>query len=88
MRGIGSLYYLMYAIQHGLPEPLALQLMQMTLIVVTLSILLHGISVKPLMEPVLAPWPLMWVKARRGRGGAGPRTGDVPTPQPACSPRP
>lgn len=49
VRGIGSLYYLMYAIQNGLPEPLALQLIQLTLIVVTLSILLHGISVKPLM---------------------------------------
>ena len=49
VRGIGSLYYLMYAIQHGLPESLALQLIQMTLIVVTLSILLHGTSVKPLM---------------------------------------
>lgn len=50
VRGIGSLYYLMYAIQHGLPEPLALELMQMTLIVVALSILLHGTSVKPLMD--------------------------------------
>ena len=50
VRGIGSLYYLMYAIEHGLPEPLALQLVQMTLIVVTLSILVHGTSVKPLME--------------------------------------
>ena len=49
VRGIGSLYYLMYAIEHGLPEALSLQLIQMTLIVVTLSILLHGISVKPLM---------------------------------------
>ena len=49
VRGIGSLYYLMYAIQHGLPQPLALQLVHFTLIVVTLSILLHGISVKPLM---------------------------------------
>jgi NhaP-type Na+/H+ or K+/H+ antiporter len=49
VRGIGSLYYLMYAITHGLPEPLALQLTQLTLIVVTLSIVLHGISIKPLM---------------------------------------
>ena len=49
VRGIGSLYYLMYAIQHGLPETLALELIQLTLIVVTLSILLHGISVKPMM---------------------------------------
>jgi sodium/hydrogen antiporter len=52
VRGIGSLYYLMYAIQHGLPEPLALQFIQLTLIVVTLSIFLHGTSVKPLMEHV------------------------------------
>lgn len=50
VRGIGSLYYLMYAIQHGLPEAVALQLMQITLIVVTLSILLHGVSVKPLIN--------------------------------------
>jgi sodium/hydrogen antiporter len=48
VRGIGSLYYLMYAIQHGLPESLALQFIHFTLVVVTLSILLHGISVKPL----------------------------------------
>lgn len=50
VRGIGSLYYLMYAIQHGLPEDLALQLIQITLIVITLSIIFHGISVKPLMR--------------------------------------
>ena len=37
------------AIQHGLPEPLALQLIQLTLIVVTMSILVHGTSVKPLL---------------------------------------
>jgi hypothetical protein len=39
----------MYAIQHGLPEGLALELMQLTLIVVTLSIFVHGTSVKPLL---------------------------------------
>jgi NhaP-type Na+/H+ or K+/H+ antiporter len=50
VRGIGSLYYLMYALQHGLPEALGLQLIQLTLIVVALSILLHGISVKPAMS--------------------------------------
>lgn len=50
VRGIGSLYYLMYAIQHGLPEELALDLISLTLITVTLSILVHGISVKPLMS--------------------------------------
>lgn len=59
VRGIGSLYYLMYAIQHGLPEPLALQFIQFTLIAVTLSIFLHGTSVKPLMEHV-------WQRRKRG----------------------
>jgi len=49
VRGIGSLYYLMYAIQHGLAEDLAMDLIQLTLIAVTLSILAHGTSVKPLM---------------------------------------
>jgi len=63
VRGIGSLYYLMYAIQHGLPEALALQLTQLTLIVVTLSILMHGTSVKPLMSR-------FW---QRGKRGAMPR---------------
>jgi len=58
VRGIGSLYYLMYAIQHGLPEALALQLIQTTLIVVTLSILLHGISVKPMLG-------LFWRRGKR-----------------------
>lgn len=49
VRGIGSLFYLMYAIQHGLPEPVALELVSLVLIVVTLSIVVHGFSVKPLM---------------------------------------
>ncbi len=47
VRGIGSLYYLMYAIQHGLPEEIALELIHLTLVVVALSILVHGFSVKP-----------------------------------------
>ncbi len=53
IRGIGSIYYLMYAIQHGLPEDLALELIHLTLIVVALSILVHGISVKPLLNKFL-----------------------------------
>jgi NhaP-type Na+/H+ or K+/H+ antiporter len=47
VRGIGSLYYLMYAIQHGLPKDIALELIHLTLVVVALSILVHGVSVKP-----------------------------------------
>ncbi len=49
IRGIGSLYYLMYAINHGLPRGLADQLTSLTLSVVVASIVVHGISVTPLM---------------------------------------
>lgn len=50
VRGIGSLYYLMYAIQHGIPEDIALELIHFSLSMVTLSIFLHGISVKPMIR--------------------------------------
>jgi NhaP-type Na+/H+ or K+/H+ antiporter len=50
VRGIGSIYYLMYAINHGLPKDLASDLIQITVVVVALSILVHGTSVKPLMD--------------------------------------
>ena len=50
VRGIGSIYYLMYAIQHGIDKTYASQLTQLTLVVITLSIILHGTSVKPIME--------------------------------------
>lgn len=55
VRGIGSVYYLMYSIQHGLPDDLARELIHLTLIVITLSILLHGTSVKPLMHRFWRP---------------------------------
>lgn len=49
VRGIGSLYYLSYAIAHGLPRPLARELADITLVVVILSIVAHGLTVKPLL---------------------------------------
>ena len=49
IRGVGSIFYLMYAINHGLPEPLAAKLVAITLTTVAASILLHGFSVTPLM---------------------------------------
>ncbi len=50
IRGIGCLYYLMYAINHGLPEPLARELVSLTLVTIVLSILLHGVTVKPMLR--------------------------------------
>lgn len=50
IRGIGSIYYLMYAIHNGLPENLAIQIAGLTLTTVAVSIVAHGISVTPLMQ--------------------------------------
>jgi sodium/hydrogen antiporter len=50
IRGIGSIYYLMYAINHGLSPELAGTLTALTLTVVAVSIAVHGITVTPLMS--------------------------------------
>ena len=50
IRGIGSLYYLLYAISHGIAPALARQLLSITLAVVVASVIAHGISVTPLMK--------------------------------------
>ncbi|MBS1160667.1 MAG: sodium/proton antiporter, family [Proteobacteria bacterium] len=50
IRGIGSIYYLMFAIHHGLPAPLIDQIISLTLSTVAVSIVVHGISVTPLMN--------------------------------------
>jgi NhaP-type Na+/H+ or K+/H+ antiporter len=49
IRGVGSIYYLMFALNKGVPVALAELFISITLTVVTLSIVLHGISVTPLM---------------------------------------
>ena len=50
VRGIGSLYYLSYAVNHGLDPALANTLVAFTLTAIVASIVAHGISVTPLME--------------------------------------
>jgi NhaP-type Na+/H+ or K+/H+ antiporter len=50
IRGIGSLYYLMFAIEGGLSGDTARRLSSLTLTVVMLSILVHGISATPLFD--------------------------------------
>ena len=50
IRVIGSLYYLLYAISHGIAVPLAEQLLSITLAVIVTSVIAHGISVTPLMN--------------------------------------
>ncbi|CAI8763083.1 sodium/hydrogen antiporter [Pseudomonas sp. IT-P12] len=49
IRGIGSLYYLFYALNHGLAPSIAALCTDLTLSVVALSILIHGFSTQPLL---------------------------------------
>lgn len=50
IRGIGSVYYLMYAVARGVPDDIASVLITITLWVVAASIVVHGVSVTPLMR--------------------------------------
>jgi NhaP-type Na+/H+ or K+/H+ antiporter len=50
IRGVGSIYYLMFAINQGIDPQTAERLIGITLAVVTASIVVHGISVTPLMQ--------------------------------------
>jgi NhaP-type Na+/H+ or K+/H+ antiporter len=59
IRGVGSIFYLMYAINHGLPQPLANELIAITLTTVVASVVFHGISVTPLMN--------LYARRRTGR---------------------
>ncbi|MES2819276.1 MAG: sodium:proton antiporter [Pseudomonadota bacterium] len=50
IRGIGSLYYLSYALNHGLPSEAADETIALVLSVVGLSIVLHGLTTQPLLD--------------------------------------
>ena len=50
IRGIGSLYYLMFAISAGVAAETARQLSSVTLTIIMISIFVHGFSVTPLLE--------------------------------------
>lgn len=49
VRGIGSIYYLMFAVVHGLEEEIAREMIGLTLTVVASSVVIHGITVTPMM---------------------------------------
>ncbi len=50
IRGIGSVYYLSYAANHGIPGPHVEMLSSLVYPVLAISILVHGFSVHPLMS--------------------------------------
>jgi NhaP-type Na+/H+ or K+/H+ antiporter len=49
IRGAGSFYYLMYVISAGVPAAVAGKLLTLVLTVVSISVVVHGISATPLM---------------------------------------
>ncbi|WP_373062756.1 cation:proton antiporter [Gemmatimonas sp.] len=50
IRGIGSLYYLSYALNHGVPSSDAAPLVAVVVTVVACSIVIHGITVTPVLQ--------------------------------------
>lgn len=50
IRGLGSLYYLMYAINNGLPDKVAGEFINVVFGAIATSIVVHGISATPLMD--------------------------------------
>jgi sodium/hydrogen antiporter len=75
IRGIGSLYYLTYAIGQGLDPELTRPLTTLTLSTVAASVVVHGISVTPVMQQY-GGWMAQRVRTARAgraeRAGAGP----------------
>jgi NhaP-type Na+/H+ or K+/H+ antiporter len=68
IRGIGSIYYLMFAIRHGLDPALAEQVASLTIAVVVASIVAHGVSVTPLMKRYERLRASSRARRRAGRG--------------------
>jgi sodium/hydrogen antiporter len=58
IRGVGSLYYLFYALSEDIPEEIGAPLSWITVATVAFSVLVHGISTTPLMD---------WYDKRFGR---------------------
>ena len=64
VRGVGSVYYLAYALTHGLTGPAAQLIVNLVFATVAMSVVAHGLSVTPLMN--------MYRRAKRARANAGP----------------
>jgi NhaP-type Na+/H+ or K+/H+ antiporter len=72
IRGIGSIYYLTYALGHGFAGPLAERISGLVLTTVAVSIVVHGISVTPLMH-----WYESLVERRRAAPAPAREDGKV-----------
>jgi NhaP-type Na+/H+ or K+/H+ antiporter len=68
IRGIGSIYYLAFALTHGVQSTDGRELADMTISVVAVSILVHGMSSQPLMT---------WYDRRQLRRAGSRESGDT-----------
>jgi len=75
IRGIGSVYYLLFALQRGLDPRLAEVLVSLTLWTVAASIVAHGLTAQPLMRLYLA-----WLRPVKALGTSTRKT----PPAPGC----
>jgi NhaP-type Na+/H+ or K+/H+ antiporter len=50
IRGVGSLFYLLYALQQGVGGALGQEIVSASLLAISASVLVHGISTTPLMS--------------------------------------
>ena len=79
VRGVGSVYYLAFALAHGVAGLTARLLADITLVVVATSIVLHGVSVTPLMQRYSA-------RRRRAPPSSGATRQAVPPPSSSSAP--
>lgn len=63
IRGIGSLYYLAFALTHGVQSTAGRELADMTISIVAVSIVVHGLTSQPLMK---------WYDRQQSRGATRP----------------
>ena len=62
IRGIGSVYYLAFALTHGVQSTAGRELADMTISIVAVSIVVHGLTSQPLMK---------WYDRQQSRGATG-----------------
>lgn len=80
IRGIGSLYYLSYALTHGLSGPIGEQITDLVLFTVTLSIVVHGVTGTPLLSGNSRP--------AQQESAPDPGSDQNPAPEPEPEPEP
>lgn len=68
VRGVGSLYYYFYAVNHGLDAAVSESLLALSYVTILFSMFLHGTSVTPLMN---------FYVSKTGKSSPKKKTGDV-----------